>query len=261
MNIDRPTELRRLAQTLHRKPEELGHLGSLDGASLMSLRTLVQNALLEEFAGLFEKLAASGKLAPDALSALLCRKVFGASITANMSYYVPADRAVRMCKHFDEHFMADIAREQIPERAQDQLKNLPVDLMRGVTRQMLASRDFHIMGGFTDYLPEEKAMVLMEEIADPADSLRISSFAQRKDRIARLTVKMDDEQIKRLIAAAFTQTEFIQEVGLVTAEMDTKNQQRMARLSDAVDMAHRPRARELAQGNGQLSRLQAFFAA
>jgi len=261
MKIDRATELRRLAQVLHRKPEDLGHLAALDGAGLMKLRTLIQNSLLEEFSNLFEKLAASGKLAPDALSAFLCRKIFGASITANMSYYVPADRAARMCKHFDELFMAEIAREQIPERAQEQLEKLPVDLMRGVTRQMLATRDYHIMGGFTDYLPEDKAIVLMEEIADPADHLRISSFAQRKDRIARLAVAMDDAQLKRLIAAAFTQPEFIREVGLVTAEMSAQDQQRMARLTDAVDPQHRANARQLAQADGMLGRLEAYFAA
>lgn len=258
MNIDRPTELRRLAQVLHRKPDELGYLAALDGAGLMKLRTLIQNSLLEEFSALFEKLAASGKIAPDALSAFLCRKVFGASITANMSYYVPPDRAARMCKHFDEHFMADIAREQIPERAQEQLEKLPVDLMRGVTRQMLASKDFHIMGGFTDYLPEEKATILMEEIADPADNLRISCFAQRKDRIAKLAIAMDDEQLQRLITAAFTQPEFIDEVGLVTANMAPKDQQRMARLTDAVDPGHRQRARERATASGLLQ-LEAFF--
>lgn len=261
MNIDRDTELRRLARVLHREPGQLGHLAALDGAGLMKLRTLIQNSLLEEFASLFEKIAASGKLAPDALSALLCRKVFGASITANMSYYVPADRAARMCKHFDDEFMAEIAREQIPERAKEQLEKLPVDLMRGVTRQMLGSRDYHIMGGFTDYLPEEKAMVLMEEIADPADSLRISSFAQRKDRVARLTAKMDDGEIKRLIEAAFKSPDFIREVGLVTAEMGAKDQQRMARLSDEVDPAHRARSREMAKANGLEERLQAFYAA
>jgi hypothetical protein len=261
MNIDRDTELRRLARVLHREPGQLGHLAALDGAGLMKLRTLIQNSLLEEFAGLFEKIAASGKLAPDALSALLCRKVFGPSITANMSYYVPADRAARMCKHFDDEFMAEIAREQIPERAKEQLEKLPVDLMRGVTRQMLASRDYHIMGGFTDYLPEDKAMILMEEIADLADSLRISSFAQRKDRVARLTAKMDDQQIRSLIEAAFKAPEFINEVGLVTAQMPPKDQQRMAKLSDAVDPKHRATARQAAEKNGTLEQLQPFFAA
>ncbi|PPE75598.1 hypothetical protein C3942_01515 [Solimonas fluminis] len=261
MNIDRDTELRRLARVLHREPGQLGHLAALDGAGLMKLRTLIQNSLLEEFAGLFEKIAASGKLAPDALSALLCRKVFGPSITANMSYYVPADRAARMCKHFDDEFMAEIAREQIPERAQEQLEKLPVELMRGVTRQMLASRDYHIMGGFTDYLPEQKAMILMEEIADPADSLRISSFAQRKDRIARLTAQMDDGQLMRLIDAAFKEPAFIHEVGLVMAQMDAKDQQRMARLTDAVDPKHRATARREAGKSGTLEALQAFFAA
>ena len=261
MSIDRPTELRRVALALHRSAEQLDYLKGLDGSALMKLRTLLQSSLLERYSHLFEKLANSGKLAPDVLSAFLCKKVFGPSITANMSYYVPTDRSVRMCKHFDESFMAEIAREQIPERAKDQLENLPVDLMKGVTREMLKSKDYAIMGGLTDYLPEDKGMVLMKEIDDPADNIRISSFAQRKDRIARLAVSMSDARLKQLITAAFESVDFTREVGLVTAEMNTQDQQRMAKLTDALNKDYRPRAKALAVAEGREAALKAYFAA
>jgi hypothetical protein len=259
--MDRNTELRRLAQVLHKKIADLDYLSALDASALMALRRAFQNHLLQEFGKTFELLAAGGKISPDALSALLCKKVFGPALTANMSYYTPSDRAARMCKHFDAEFMAEVAREQIPERAERLLKELPIDLMRAVTRALIASKDYHVMGGFTDYLPEDTALALMTEVKSPADNLRISSFAQRKDRIARLSARMPDEQVKGFIAAAFTSPELIQEVGLVTAEMPADQQKRMAKLTDAVDPKYREQSRAIAEKAGLLEKMQPFFAA
>jgi hypothetical protein len=257
--IDRATEQRRLAQVLHRKPEELAYLKALDGDGLMKLRTLVQNSLIDQFASLFQKLANSGKIIPDAVSALLCRKVFGPALTANLSYYVPADRAARMCKHFDADFMTAIAREQIPERAKALLDGLPVDLMRQVMRKMIASKDYHIMGAFLDHLPEKKAESLMQELRDVADHLRISGFAQRKDRVARLAIGLDDDRLREMITVAFAHPEFMLDIGLVTAEMTAEQQRRMARITDGINPAFRKKARALAGQSGYADRLEAYL--
>lgn len=261
MSIDRATELRRLAQLLHREVNDLDYLEPLDGAELQALRQSFQNLLLDDHGETFAKLASAGKLAPDALSAMLCKRIFGPTLTANMSYYTPPEKAARMCGHFDEAFMTEVAREQIPDRAQDLLEGLPVDLMRGVTRALLASRDYHIMGGMTDYMPEEKVATLMHEITDMTDNLRVSSYCQRKNRIAQLTSKFDDALLKKLIEAAFSSEEFIIEVGQITAEMDADAQQRMARLTDAVNPQYREQARGVAEKNGTLEALSAYFAA
>ncbi len=257
--IDRATEQRRLAQVLHRKPDELAYLKALDGEGLMKLRTLVQNSFIDQFKDLFVKLANSGKVIPDAISALLCRKVFGPALTANMSYYVPGDRAARMCKHFDADFMAAIAREQIPERAKALLDGLPVDLMQQVMRKMLATKDYHIMGAFLDHLPEKKAEILMQELRDVADHLRISGFAQHKDRVARLAFKLDDEHLKKLITVAFAHAEFMLDIGLVTAEMTPDQQKRMAKVTDEIDPQYRKQAKHLAEQTGYADRLTAYF--
>lgn len=261
MSIDRSTEVRRLAKLLHRDVGELSYLDALNGSELQELRQAFQNRLLNDHGETFAKLAAGGKIAPDALSAMLCKRIFGPTITANMAYYTPAEKAARMIGHFDDEFMAEVVREQIPERAQELLEKIPADLMRGATRALLASRDFHIMGGMTDYMPEEKIAVLMEEITDIADNLRTSSYCQHKDRIARLTIGFDDELLKELIEAAFQSEEFIIEVGLVTAEMDAASQQRMARLTDEIDPAYRRKAREIAEQQGTTEALAAYFQA
>lgn len=259
MNVDRATELRRLAQTLHKQVDELDYLDPLDGAALQHLRSRIQLSLLDEFGELFERLAGAGKIAPDKLSAFLCKRIFGPALTANMSYYTPVHKAVTMCGHFGEDFMADVAREQVPERAVQQLEELPVDIMRPVTRKLLESGDFHVMGGFTDYLPEDKVRALMEEIEDPADHLRVSSFSQRKDRIARLTAGFDDDTLREFIVVAFSHPEFLHEVSLVTAAMDADDQVRMALITDEINPEYRKRARELAVTEGMLEALQAYF--
>ncbi len=260
MSIDRSTEIRRLAKLLHREPGELSYLDALDGVELQEIRQAFQNRLLEDHGATFAKMAAGGKIAPDALSAMLCKRIFGPTITANMAYYTPAEKAAKMISHFDDEFMAEVVREQIPDRARELLEKIPVDLMRGTTRTLLASRDYHIMGGFTDHMPQEKVAALMHEITDVADNLRVSSFCQRKDRIAELTMKFDDELLKKLIEAAFTSEDFIVEVGLVTAEMPAAGQQRMAKLTDTVNPEYRKRARAIAERQGSTEALAAYFA-
>jgi hypothetical protein len=261
MNIDRATEMRRLARVLHKDESDLGYLDSLDGTDLQKLRNLIQNSLIDEFSPLFSKIARAGKYGPDSLSAFLAQKVFGPTLTANISYYTPTDKAVRMAKLFEHDFLTDVAREQVPERAQNMLKAIPLDVMSVVTSNLLANRDYPIMGNFTDYLPEEKAAALMSEIRDPADHLRVSSFAQHKDRVARLVTGLDDDGIKELIVVAFSHDDFLFETSLVTAAMPAEDQQRMARLTDEVNPELRSRARELADSVEITGQLEAYFAA
>lgn len=257
--MDRATELRLLGRQLHKKPSDLAYLDGLDAEALHQLRSALQNRLLDEFAPTFEKMASGGKIAPDKLSALLCKKVFGPTLTANMSYFTPPEKAAKMCRHFDTDFMAEVSRETIPSRAEEMLKGLPVDLMRPTTHALLASGDYHIMGGFTDYMPEDKILELMQEIEDPADNLRISSYCQRKDRIADIASRFDDDTLKAMIAAGHQEEELILELALSCAEMSADQQRRMAKLTDEVDVSFRQQSRAAAEEAGLIERMQAFF--
>ena len=170
-------------------------------------------------------------------------------------------KAVSLCKLFDADFMAEVAREQIPERAVDMLAELPVEQLKKVTAKLVEHGDFHVLGGFTDYIPEKKAIEIMEVIKDPAANLHISFYAQRKDRVAKLANMLSDEKLIELIAAAFADENLTVEVGLITAEMDTKAQQRMARLTDKVNKTYRDLARAKAEAMGYADRINAFLQA
>lgn len=259
--MDRNTELRRLAQALHKSPEDLAYLAELDGLALQKLRTNFQNSLLNKFGPIFERIAGAGKLAPDAVSATLCTKVFGPAITANMSYFTPLKKSIGLAEHFDADFMAEVAREQIPERAKEMLAGLPVPLLQKVTERLVDAGDFHVLGGFMDFIPEEKAAEVMKVIEDPAASLHISTFAQRKDRVARLSSMLSDEQLIEFIAAAFTNDDLLVEVGMITAELAADGQKRMAELTDKVNKEFRAMAKSKAEEIGYADRLTAFFAA
>jgi hypothetical protein len=259
--MDRNTELRRLAQALHKSADDLAYLDKLDALALQKLRTNFQNSLLNKFGPVFEKIAGAGKLAPDSISATLCTKVFGPAITANMSYFTPMSKAVSLCKLFDADFMAEVAREQIPERAVNMLAELPVEQLKKVTAKLVEHGDFHVLGGFTDYIPEKKAIEIMEVIRDPAANLHISFYAQRKDRIAKLANLLSDQKLLELIAAAFTDDNLLVEVGLITAEMDENAQVRMAKLTDKINKTYRAKAKAKAQEMGYANRLTAFFQA
>lgn len=236
--MDRNTELRRLAKILHKSPAELDYLNELDANDLYSLRKNFQDGLLRKFGSFFEKLADSGKLIPTTVSAFLCVKVFGPVLTANLSYYTPVSRSMKFAKLFDADFMAEVAREQIPERAAPLLAELPVDLMKKVTCLLLESKEYHLLGGFTDYMPELKAIEIMEVINDPADHIRISTFTQRKDRVAKLAGLLSDQHLIDLITIASTDDGFLVEMGMIVAEMDTENQQRVERLTHKVRHMH-----------------------
>ena len=259
--MDRQTELRRLAQTLNVTEKQLAYLDKINATGLQNIRRGFQNALLDEFESLFQKLAGAGKLSPDSVSALLCKKVFGPAITANLSYYTPIDKIAGMCKHFDGEFMADVTREQIPERVAPMLKDMPVDLMAEVTRQLAKAGDFHIMGAMTDFLPEDKLVALMKEVPTAEANLRVSSFAQRKDRIAALVKNLPLDVMTDLIKAGFNNEDLIAELALVTAEMSGVDQERMAKLTDSIDKNYRTRAKEVAKNLGLFDKLKDYFAA
>ncbi|MGB1581791.1 MAG: hypothetical protein ACPHER_09830 [Nevskiales bacterium] len=259
--MDRHTEIRRLAQALHKDEAALDYLADLDADGLHRLRLQLQNRIIDEFAHLFERMAAAGKIAPDALSALLCKKVFGPTLSANMSYFIAVPKAIKLMKHFDAAFLADVTRHIVPDRSQAMLEGIPVDMMREVTRQLLADQEYAVMGGFTDQMPEDKVLVLMQEIDAPVDCLRVSCYAQNKARIAKLTQRFEEAFLTELIHAAFAEEALIEEVGLITAEMDAANQQRMARLTDAADPAYRKKARKMADKRGISSNLESYLKA
>ena len=259
MRVDRQTEARRLAHVLHQPEHELDYLAPLDGVGLMQLRRHVNAMLLARFEPTFKRIAAGGKLAPDAMVAKLCTKFFGPRITANMAYYTPEARATRLGARFDAEFLTAVTRELIPEKAEPMLNHQPLDLMRPVTANLLAAREYYTMGGFVDFMPFDKLLALMDYVGDPEASLRICSFAQRKDRIAELVEHFSDLQVREFITTAHTEPQLLEEIMRIAAEMSPEMLQRQHRITQSLGEDYVARSRETAEALGLRSQLKPLF--
>ena len=106
------------------------------------------------------------------------------------------------------------------------------------------------MGGFVDYLPEDKSFALMAEIPDALSNLRISSYAQNKALVAKLVAKFDDEMLVELTKASLEAPELMREVCLVAENLPAESLEQMARLRDRFSEAEQSQLYEYARANG-----------
>lgn len=254
-NIDKHVEIKRLA-TLFAKPEsELDYLQALDGEGLQTLRKQFQNALINEYEPILGKLASTAKLSPEKLSVMICTKILGPVLTGYMAYFTAPSLAAKLSKRFSPEFMAETAAEMIPERAEALLDGMPVDLMRETTRILAEEQQWYVMGGYVDFMPEEKNVALMDEIKSPADNLRISMYAQNKPRIAGLVEKFDDARIIELIRASLAEDDMMREICIVGDNLSATQKQRMVGLASHFSEQEIAKLSDYAASNGYQSLL------
>lgn len=249
--IDANVELRRLAELMHIDAAELNYLNSIGPEGIQIIRLKFQDSLIADFEEALSKLAATAGMVPVAISEKICVKYLGPTLTSYLSYYTPVKTAAKLAQRFDADFMIEVASEQIPERAKELLADFPVDLMRPVTKGLVAKQEWPTLGGFVDYLPEEKSLALMAEIPDPVANLRIASYAQNKELIARMVTKFDDATLASLISAAAAGDEVMKrEVCIVAENLPEASLEQLERVSEQVTETENQALESFAQANG-----------
>lgn len=217
--MDVQVEIRRLAELFHCPEAELAYLEKLGAEALMKLRVQFQDSLISDYEPVLAKLAGTTAITPAPIAVKIATRYLGATLTSYLSYYTPVKSAAKLAAKFPSGFMIEVAKEQIPERAKGMLKDFPLELMRPVTRGLVAEHAWATMGGFVDYLPEEKSFALMSEVPDALSNLRISAYAQNKALLAKLVAKFDDEMLVELTKASLSAPELIREVCLVAEQL------------------------------------------
>lgn len=248
--MDVQVELRRIAELFHCDVAELGYLERLGADALMKLRLQFQDALITDYEPTLSKLAATTAITPAPIAVKIAQRYLGPTLTSYLSYFTPVKSAAKLAAKFDADFMIDVAKEQNPERAKAILEDFPLDLMRPVTRGLVAEQAWATMGGFVDYLPEDKSFALMSEVPDAVSNLRISSYAQNKALLAKLVSKFDDDMLTELTKASLAQPELMREVCLVAEQLPAESLAQMERLRDRFSEAEQHQLYEYARANG-----------
>jgi hypothetical protein len=247
--VDTKVEIRRLAALFQCDESELGYLESLGGEALMKLRVQFQDSLISDYEPVLSKLAGTTAITPAAIAVKIATRYLGPTLTSYLSYYTPVKSAAKLAEKFPSDFMIEVAKEQIPERAKEMLKDFPLELMRPVTRGLVAEQAWSTMGGFVDYLPEEKSFALMSEVPDAESNLRISSYAQNKELVAKLVAKFDDDMLIELTKASLASPELMREVCLVAEKLPAESLEQMARLRDRFSEAEQTQLYKYAREN------------
>lgn len=251
--MDTKVEIRRLAKLMHASESELAYLEKLGAEALMKLRVQFQDSLITDYEPVLAKLAGTTAITPTAISVKIAQKYLGPTLTSYLSYFTPTKSAAKLAERFNSDFMIEVSKEQIPERAKELLKDFPLELMRPVTRGLVAEKAWATMGGFVDYLPEEKSFALMSEVPDAESNLRISSYAQNKELVAKLVAKFDDDMLIELTKASLAAPELMREVCLVAEKLPADVLARMTDLRDKFSDTEQSQLYEYALDNGFFS--------
>ncbi|MCB1158177.1 MAG: hypothetical protein H7A25_15390 [Leptospiraceae bacterium] len=193
------TEIQRLQHMLHIEDKETSYLQKLDGEELFHLRSKIADALQNEHAETWEKLAKVSKFMPNFINAKIAQDILGASITANFTYFIPIKDALNISSMFSIPFMADVSEHLNPSRLEPLLKEFPIDRIKKIVVEMEKRNGYYTMGNFVDYIPSDKVSIIANQIQSEETLIRTASFANKKHRLAPIIAAFSDDRLKKLL--------------------------------------------------------------
>lgn len=229
--MDRDTEIRKLAYVMDAQGRTFKHLQPLDAPKINMLRVhLMTRRLQNPRIYPLAKIAKLSFLLPGRLLAWFCENYLGAFFTAYLAHFVPANRMGRMAKHISASFLADCAVYLVPEKVRDALEMVPLHLMEDAARILAARREYAVLGGLFDVTPEGRLVALMGAVPGATDRLSISRYVSQKQRMVKLMDMLPDQDLKELIAVAFTSDDYLSEMGALVGHMGEAQIKRTAKL-------------------------------
>lgn len=241
--LERDTEIRRIAHLLNVETSELSYLESLDAEQLDQFSEKMSDAIHRDQGDVWQRLAAVAKFMPNFINAKVAEDILGSHITANLTYYIPQKDAVAIARSLSTPFLADVAGKLVPEKAADLLNSFPLDVLNKVVDHLYRKEEWFVMGSFVDVLEIERIMQLMPRIETEKALLLIAGYTRKKDHISKVVEQMNDEKVTSLIATAVFNNLWDQ-MFTVARHLSDSEKQRMNRLiatleSDFYDAARR----------------------
>ena len=195
-------EVQRLESLLGTGPQDLAFLESIPLETLRRIREAAQDRLFGDDLTLFQRLAAASVLLPIGVIAMMAEKIFGPVLGARVAGEMNWKRAVELAARLPVKFLADIAVQLDPRRAENIIRNLPPPRIREITADLLQRREFVTMGRFVDFLTTEAIREAIKAFTRPADLLHVGFFVDNKRRLNELIHLLPDSQLMGIIQAA-----------------------------------------------------------
>jgi len=230
-------EILKLARLLRVEPEELAYLEQVPGSDLGQLREQVADMLFSAHNQMLDKLAASSRLLPVALVALITERAFGPVLAARMAGVLEPPRAVAVAARLPTAFLADTARQLDPRRTRAIIAGIPAERIEEIARVLAEHQDFVTMGQAVGQLSSEALRASLSALDDEM-LLRTAFVMDDKDRLPELAELLGHERLIGMIDVAERAGLEDEAIDLIAHLDDAQQTDLLAALRERDQQAH-----------------------
>lgn len=224
------TELQKILTLLQiEQDESFSFLNKLSKEELQLLRLKIIDVAQFTQTDIWKRLTGVAKFFPNYMNAKISETVMGPLIAANMSYYMPEKEAISIMKYMSTPFLATVSEYMTPENAKNLINQIPMDILKKVTIELVKRKKYLVAAGFVDVSEISRLIELSKVITNENDLIKISSFVENKEYIAKIVEGFSDERLNKIITLAYNNQEQ-EEVLNVFIHLNKKETQRILKV-------------------------------
>lgn len=202
------TELQKIFSFLQiNDTNEFSFLEKLSKDEIQILRLKIIDTAQFTQTDIWQRLTGVSKYFPNYMNAKISETVMGPLIAANMSYYMPVKDAIAIMKHMSTSFLATVSEYMTPEKAKNLINQIPMDILKKVTIELVNRKKYLTAAGFVDVSEVSRLIELSKVITQEDDLIKISSFVENKQYIAKIVEGFTDERLTKIITIAYNNNE------------------------------------------------------
>ena len=236
MNEDdkKQTEIQKINHVLQiKETDDFSFLEKLTKSELNQLRLQILDVSQFTQTDIWKRLTGVAKFFPNYMNAKISETVMGPLIAANMSYYMPEKDAIAIMKYMSTSFLATVAEYMTPEKAQHLINQIPMDILKKVTTELTQKKKYLVAAGFVDVSDVPRLIELSKIIYNEEDLIRISSFVENKEYIAKIVEGFTDDRLVKIISVAYKHN-LQNEVLTVFTHLSNKEVQRVLKIMNQL---------------------------
>lgn len=209
-------ERQKLGQLLGLKETDLHFLEKIDERSIAALREQTSGMLFDRNRGMFQRIAASSKLLPNSLLAVIAERAIGPWLCAHVAGHMPTAAAIDLASRLPVPFLADTCVQLDPRRVQPLIRGIPVSQVKSVAKELVRRRDYITMGRFVDSLPESTIRQVLDDTPQDDALLLIAYYAENKEHLSHVIGFLSEERLMRVMQAAQDHSLWPEALGLMS---------------------------------------------
>ncbi|MCO5234011.1 MAG: hypothetical protein LC105_11525 [Chitinophagales bacterium] len=194
--------INKIAHIIKVNATTISFLNKLDIEEISLLNDSFQDAIFSDQAESWVRVAKVVKYFPNYMSAKVSEQVLGAYITANICYFVDMRDLIGIAKHLSTPFLAEVAENIIPSKANRIVNELPIGLVQNVTEYLMRKEQHFVVSSFIEVVERKRLMQLIDAIKSEVDLLKSAEFIRNPELLKDVFLSLSTSRQTKIIQAS-----------------------------------------------------------